>query len=294
MELVQYDIVLKDLSEKTRIPIIPLGDIQYAGPKGPTTNDLLKSTIQYGADHDAWYVGMGDYIDFMSPSNRQRYANAGLYDTTTDTVDEKALELMEGVYSKFLHKTKNRWFGLLEGHHFHALKTGYTTDQKLCELLNARFLGTSAYVGIHFWHNKKKMGTLNLWAHHGCGGGSSPNSPTAKLANSVYPDWEADIYLIGHMTKKPTTPVNRVYPVWGDTPKLRHRARYLVGTGGFAKGYVEGSKQGNVPRGSYVEAGMMRPAVLGAPVIWVTPRILDRTIDGVRHEYFDPKITVEV
>jgi hypothetical protein len=294
MELVQYDIKLTKLSDKQRVCIIPLGDIQYAGPQGPTTKDLLKSTIQYGQDHDAYYIGMGDYIDFMSPSNRHKYLSAGLYDTTTDTIDEMAMGLMEGVYEKFLKPTKNRWFGMLEGHHFHALKTGYTTDQRLCELLNARFLGTTAYIGIHFWLNDKKLGTVNIWATHGCGGGSSPNAPASKLGNTVYPDWEADVYLIGHMTKKPVTPVNRVYPTWGAVPKLRHRARYLVGTGGFAKGYVEGSKQGNVPRGSYVEAGMMRPAVLGAPVVWITPRILDAKIDGVRHEYFDPKITVEV
>jgi hypothetical protein len=102
------------------------------------------------------------------------------------------------------------------------------------------------------------------------------------------PYWDADIFLMGHMTKMSLAPVNRISPRWAGRqgPELIHRKIVLVGTGGFAKGYVPGARQGQVARGGYVEQWLLSPAALGSPVIKAVWQHQDRT--------YAPTITVEV
>ena len=80
---------------------------------------------------DAWFLGMGDYIDFLSPSGRQKIAAAGHYEAALKSIDDRALDLMHEVYAMFLKPTKGRWLGMLEGHHFAQLRDGTTTDMRL-------------------------------------------------------------------------------------------------------------------------------------------------------------------
>lgn len=288
MEIVTYNVPLQRGKPLT---IVPIGDIQWAGKKGPTSLSLLKETIDKGLAADAWYIGMGDYIDFLSPSNRQRLAGANLYDTAMDVVDNTAMRLVEEIYEEALKPTRGRWLGMLEGHHFSQLKSGTTTDQKLCEMLDAKFLGSTAFVRLNFIKGGGGKGRsggypLVIWAAHGSGGSGKIAGPLSKLEN-ILPYWDADIFLAGHHTKQVVGAINRIYPYFhasGD--KLVHRKLMLVGTGGFAKGYMEGSKEGQVPRGGYVEQGLMNPAALGAPIVRIVPRM-----EG---EVWAPEITAEI
>ncbi len=268
MELVSYEVPWKPIT------LAPLGDIQWAGRKAEIAWEPLKRHIDKALARDAWFIGMGDYIDFMSPSNRQRLASANLYDTALNTVDDKALELVHTLYEALLKPTTGRWLGLLEGHHFSQLSTGSTTDQKLCELLKARFLGTAALVEIVFVYSGRPTGharTFVVWAHHGFGGGRSAHAPILKLETlSAY--WDADLFLMGHMTKRGYAPINRVRGHFrAKPPRLEHREIHLVGTGGWLKGYAEHRRQGKVPRGNYVEVSGMNPVALGAPLIRIEP-----------------------
>ena len=294
MELVSYIIPTKLGETHT---ILPLGDIQYTGKNGSTAFRLLQEAIEYGQRHKAWYLGQGDYIDYASPSNRQRLEAAALYDTAKQVHDDTAIRLVDELYKDYLQPTTGRWLGMLEGHHWAKLESGGTSDQYLCGLTKTRFLGTCAYVGLTFVDRdnpNKRYGRVNIWTHHGTGSGPSAAAPVAKIENSVYAEWEADIYIIGHMTKIAAAPKNRVYPIWEGTAHLSHRKKLLVGSGGFSKAYEENSKQGTVPRGGYVEQGMMKPAVLGCPIIRITP-FLERTYIGKKEwQKWLPKLTAEV
>src|SRR5689334_21723076 len=114
MELLTFKLD-RPISDHRPIFVAPIGDIQWSGERGPTSKDILKRHIDRCLKLDAWYIGLGDYIDFMSPSNRQRFKEAGLYDTAQDVVDDKALELTYELYEKFLRPTKGRWLGMLHG-----------------------------------------------------------------------------------------------------------------------------------------------------------------------------------
>lgn len=295
MELLSFNIPRKQ-ADRDPVVIAPLGDIQWAGTRGPTAKDLLRAHIDRCMELGAWFIGLGDYIDFASPSNRARLRSAALYDTAEDVIDDKALDLTLELYHEFLKPTKGRWLGMLHGHHYSLLRTGDTTDMRLCQMLDTQFLGTSAYVRLQFIIGNTTRASVTLWAHHGCGGGQKAGGPLGKIEDmaSVFPS--ADVYIMGHTTKSPVAPIERVMARWKGNggPALIHKRVYLVNSGGFARGWAHKSKQGNVPMGGYVEQGMMRPATLGAPIVRIVPNLDSMGRGKTKGATWDPKISVEV
>ncbi len=268
MEMPQFRFDIKDLPNGV-FTLIPLGDIQYDGSEESSSLKLLRETIARGTEAGAYYIGMGDYTDFLSPSNREKLKNSGLYDTAHDVIERTGDKLIEEV-AEILAPTRGRWLGLLEGHHFQEFAAGDTSDMRLARLLGTVHLGTSAYINLTFHRGNGAVDCV-IWAQHGIGNGVSPAAPVTKLDN-VMKAFEADIYLLGHMTKLAHTPTNRIYPSWrGKKPKLHHQTKHLVGCGGFSRGIQVGRRSGQVPRGTYVEQGMMRPTALGAPTIRIRP-----------------------
>ncbi len=260
--------------------IIPVGDIQWAGMDHYSVAvGALRAHIDQGRVYEARgetvrYLGMGDYIDFLSPSNRTRLDAAGLYDNALDILDKTALYLNDELVRGALTPTIGKWAGLIEGHHFKNLVTGATSDQMLCARLRAKFLGTCALLKFVFTIGNHKL-PFYLWAHHGVGNGQTGYYPLMRL-EKVSAEWEGvHVFAMGHTCKQAIELKNKIDHQW---PKgkftLRHRKVYLVGTGGFSRSYVEGSRQGKVPRGHYSEKGMMAPVALGAPIIHVTPKMV--------------------
>src|SRR5688572_14554853 len=111
---------------------------------------MLKRAIEWGVEKGAWFIGMGDYVDAFSPSNRQRIRSAALYDTAQSMIDQKAESLVTELYEEALKPSKGRWLGLLEGHHYHQFSAGMTTDMLLADMLGTKHLGTAAYVRMVF------------------------------------------------------------------------------------------------------------------------------------------------
>lgn len=258
--------------------IVPLGDLQYGSEA--CDFDRFKRHVEWAvALPNAYFLGMGDYVDFGSPSNRASLRalieKGELYDTAQDLVDNAAQAHLEELL-EVLEPTKGRWLGLLEGHHFWTFADGTTSDTRLCQALGAPFLGTCALVQVRFRQAKpthKQAPSFVIWCHHGRGSGQMQGSPLNKL-EQVTKAFDADVYLIGHHHKKASAKMQRLAGIWGPTGKgrLLHKNVIIAGTGGFLKGYMQGSKRGSVARGGYVEQGMMVPVALGGVVIWARPK----------------------
>lgn len=286
MELVSHSIPAKVGQE---ILVMPIGDIQWSGRDPEVAMGMLRRHIQWGVDHGAWFLGMGDYIDFMSPSNRARYEAAGLYDTTRKSVDDKAASLTEDLFLRALKPSRGRWLGLLEGHHYHTYRNGITSDQDLAERLDAPFLGSCAFVRLMLQLSKTQRGSVTIWCHHGVGGGVTLGAPLNKLER-LLTSWEADIYLIGHHHKKVAGPIDRIEPAWQGNRNhagVVHRTKIIACTGSFLKGYatedgapskVKRTAKGlegvpaDVRRGGYVEQNMLNPVALGGVLVKIKPR----------------------
>jgi hypothetical protein len=254
VEVTRHEFVLKPHQE---LIIAPIGDIQWAGDKDAIAYQHLVRHLKRCRKLKAWYLGMGDYTDFASPSNRQTLRNGKLYDTAREVIQNQAKTLTIQLYEDFLIQTEGRWIGMLSGHHFYPVD-GWSTDQLLASLLQAPYLGTCALVeldiqvyGVHR--------SLWIWCHHGNGNGGAA-APIRKL-ESLSSYWEADIMVIGHMTKLAAAPINRIRGEWGrDGPDLSEKRITLVGNGGWSKGYQLGQQH-------YPEVGMYRPVSLGGALI---------------------------
>lgn len=246
--------------------LIPIGDTHTGAPG--FVEKRLERTIEWGVQHDALFIGLGDYIDFMSGGNRQRAVSAGFHDSAALVMDEGALALTERFYD-IVKPSKGRWVGLLQGHHYWVLSSGGTSDMKLCEWLAAPFLGTCAMVHFYFQDEQRASRTCRVWAHHGTGGGVTQGAILNKLERIMAWVPDADVLMMGHQHRMASAVVDRLHTTASIHPRLIDRPTALVATGSYMTGYTQGSTFGGRPQGSYVEKGIMTPAALGSPIIYM-------------------------
>lgn len=261
-----------------------IGDIQWNGDLKGVAMEHLKTTITRALEaeqrgHTVRFIGMGDYTDFASPTNRAKILAADLHETTQSRIEQSAVDLVHELYDLALRPTKGKWLGLCEGHHLFELKSGETTDMRLCKLLDAPFVGTTGLVNLTFQPTKsEKRIPATIWFAHGVGNGQTGYYPLLRLEKKAA-EWEqVDVFAMGHTTKMATEFQNKVYPRWR-SKDLAHRKVILLGSGGYSKTYVVGATQGRIPRGGYAERGMMNASIIGSPVVHFIPRRIGKADD---------------
>lgn len=280
------------------VQVMPIGDVQL-GSSGVDVARLRRQFEWARGQEEAgappvWFIGMGDYIDLLSPSNRSAWRSVRLYDAAQEAMQRQAEELVEQ-FLELAAGTAGRWLGILHGHHYFQFEDGTTSDTRIAQRLRAPYLGSCAFVRLKFratTPSGKRGRSLNctLWAHHGTGSGIMPHAPLNKLYH-VMNSFEADVYLIGHQTKKPVVKMPRIYMTDRPPYRLKAHTKVLCGTGGFTRGYEQGSVDlSGLPAGSYVEKGMMSPVALGSPLLKIRP-VFGGSKDG-RFDRLD--INVEV
>ena len=252
--------------------IAPLGDIQYNGDEEDIAGRSLREHIERAVDlGDVYFLGMGDYIDMASPTSRQKIQGSGAYDNTMKAIEDRAKDLTQEVFDKFLKPTKDRWIGLLSGHHFWPYRDGTNSDQDLCAKLGARYLGEGKAIIEFVIPTSRNNRTLRLYAMHGAGSGEE-SSLLLKL-KKMAGDWEGiHAFMMGHMSKLATAPIPKLEAVFatkrdgtGYTARIVERRVPLIGTGAWSLAYPMG-------RTTYVErSATMRPVSLGAPLVEVIP-----------------------
>lgn len=264
MQMISFD------TEASEALIMPVGDIQWTGGDEDVALEMLKKHITWGVEHGAYFIGMGDYIDTFSPSNRARLGGAALYDSALKALDADAKARVDELYRAALAPSRGRWLGLLEGHHYHEFRDRTTSDQLLASMLDAPFLGTNAYVKLGLVTGGTSRGSAMIWAHHGTGSGSTAGAALNRLER-VTKSFDADIFLMGHQHTKDAKPIDYIRPVYPQSgrPHLVHATKMLVVTGSFLKGYIVDRMDGPVERGGYVEQKMLNPVALGGVLVKV-------------------------
>jgi hypothetical protein len=212
---------------------------------------------------DAYFLGMGDYDDLASFSERRALMEATLHDETRLTLDEIYTSRVKQMVQE-LKFMEGRIIGLLEGNHYGVLQSGMTTTQMMCDKLHCKYLGVSSFIRLSFGYADKRY-AIDVWAHHGKGAsrlvGGSLNT-VQQMADVA----DAQIYLMGHDHKKSTALKTRlVLTHGGSAVTLSHRKILLARTGSFLKGYVE-----NCP--SYVANAGLPPTDMGVVKIELTPK----------------------
>lgn len=257
--------------------LIPFGDVHRSSPMCDV--DRWRGTLEWGKKKPRCYwLGMGDYDDLASASERFILNDRRLHDTTTKTLNALYLKHTER-FAKEIAFMKGRLIGLHEGNHYSVFENNTTTTQKLAELMGCRYLGVSSFIRLRFSNPKTNdVICTDIWVHHGKSGGRTVGSslnPVERMASTA----EADIYLMGHDHRKSVGMKSRLRLIRREGGiKLVHRKIVLARTGSFLKGYEEGVA-------SYVVDGAYDPCDLGVIKIEMTPKREVR--DGFDHRWID-------
>lgn len=216
------------------------------------------------------YLGLGDYDDLASGSERDALIHAKLHDTTIETIDD----MMEKRVSEFCEEIsfmKDKTIGLIEGNHYYKFKSGETSTNRMCQHLNAKYLGGVSIIRLVFIIKDGKKCAVDIYAHHTAGsrGGSGRKvgSSINKLEDMA-DVWNVDIVLAGHDHK-----MNIGFPVrmYLDQRMLvKQKEIFLIRTGSFQKGWVP-------DKAGYVPTFNGKPNFLGCPIIKLIPSRITRS-----------------
>ena len=280
-----FDAYVHVIKVKEGVPItlIPFGDIHRSSPN--CAEDIWMEFLETAkATKNAYFLGMGDYDDVISATERDILQHPGLHDSTKMSLEDWYVHYTQRLFEeiKFM---KGRVIGLIEGNHYANLQSGVTTTQLLCMKLNCRYFGCSAFVRLILELDPHHRMKLDLCIHHGKGAGSTTGASmntVEKLQNNA----EADIYLMGHDHRKSIAMQSRM--MLSETRKydaieVKQRKIVSARTGSFLKGYVPGKP-------SYVAQKALRPADLGVIKIELVPR--RKHVDKIDKRYIDLHVSL--
>ena len=208
----------------------------------------------------SYFLGIGDYVDGISPSNRALIMAAKekgqLYDTVLDDLKYMAT-LRKEEFLAYVEHTAGRWLALLQGHHFFKFGeerdgTPITTDTEIAEALDTLWVPGDLIVEVTYGDGIKRR--IHAW--HGNGGAATAAGVYNKMRKKEWAN--ADVYVMGHTHTKFAIPgaprVDVIDPK--SAAGWRQRETWFLNTGSYLRGYMRG-------RQTYVEAAGYPPSHLG-------------------------------
>jgi hypothetical protein len=235
--------------------IIFFGDVHWDSPDFARTKwdkflayarDLVRKAGRGG--EPVYFFGMGDYLDSTSTSERECLGamSPKMHETFRNDIQALQLAKIEKLADE-LSFMRGRIIGMLNGNHFFEFQSGINGDQKLCELLAAKYLGVCSLVRLYF-DNCGRECSRDIFAHHGAGAarlvGGSLNR-VQQMAEGV----EADIMAMGHDHKRAASPAQpRLFLVntKRNGLKVEQRQPVLLRTGSFLTSFTPGTVNYNV------------------------------------------------
>lgn len=172
------DIKLKKNGEEVRI--IPFSDVHW-GAKNCAAGKFIEHMKRAGDHPNAWFIGGGDYLDFSKAGDRAIMRNCA--ESTANFMDEIAEQKMREFYDAVAPIIKGRCIGLIEGnHHWDFSVTRETCTQRLCQMLETKYLECMSVVTLRFDYCGCKTSYPVFIAHRtGGGGGYTAGAPFNQL-----------------------------------------------------------------------------------------------------------------
>lgn len=245
--------------------LILFGDIHRDSPNH--AKDAWQNFLRYGKSlKHAYFLGLGDYLDSTSTSERDCLGKLDSQWHETLANDLQALQLAKiELLAKEMGFMRDRLLGLMNGNHYFNFQDGTNSDQKLCTALGAVYLGVSCFLRLTM-DEYGRTSTLDIWAHHGLGAGRLLGGSINRV-DQMREHAEADIYVMGHDHKRMAVPATpRLYLSNHSKAGLRVRQRqqWLVRSGSFLASYRDWETNYNVDAGR-------GPCSLGHVELIITP-----------------------
>jgi hypothetical protein len=272
------------------LEIIPVGDIHFGSAN--CDEKLLSHVIEHIRTNDnAYWVGMGDYGEFISHRDKRFLGKAiSKQFLTCDSISEIAYKQYEHLKGLFM-PIKDKCLGLLKGNHEHKVlvNDGLNVTHMMANALGAPYLGDLALITLRCEYYsdgiKERSCFFNMYASHGWQAGRDPGGKINTLRKIFISYPNVDIILTGHSHDLVAMPFKaNIVSAGRSELVVVPVVRWGVLTGSF----LHGAKQGTE---NYAESFGYAPLPNGvAKVImsFKTSRVhSDRRTKNIKVEYFD-------
>lgn len=222
MEIIKKDIFKK---EGEILNIYTIGDI-HEGNVNHAEEELKEAVKIIKNDPNGCWIGMGDYIEAITPSDLKRFDPTSI-DEKYKISDLKDLpyKQMEFVYEN-LKPIQDKCLCLLTGNHEEAFSKHNSNNvfKHFAEMFTTSYfeigkqpprLGYTGFIKLRFLTNTKafknkrcgdlgeldnlQLGSLVIYCNHGDGGGGSREGYGINKVHDITRGIEADINLMGHI-----------------------------------------------------------------------------------------------
>lgn len=246
------------------IELTPFGDVHWETDlcsRDHWREFIFKEKEKISKGVKTLYIGMGDYQDFLSDSERFALVSSKWHETSKKEV-VKNNRLKVDAMLEDLSFMKGRLIGMHEGNHYFDFPEGMTSTQYMCKQLECKYLGGTAFHRISFDSDARDNLSVDIFsAHHGTGGRLLGSSITSlqRMAEVA----TADIYIQAHNHQR--SGLVTAKPMFlNKNCILKARKMVLCNSGSFLKAYVDGEE-------SYAVKRWMRPTDLGTITILIKP-----------------------
>lgn len=246
--------------------LVPFGDVHRNSPgfSWDAWEKFLKRGRELARKDNVLFLGMGDYEDSFSTSERMVLYGSGLHESTTKNIEKQARQDIEKL-AKEISFMKGKLIGLMGGNHFPVLKGGITGDQYLASLLDTDYLGACCALRVSMSVHGGCRIAFDVFAHHGKGGGTTAGG-RMNAVEKLEKVCDADIFLMGDNHARGVMPTGERLRLCdrGGVLTVKAKPTWIGRTGSFLRAYVEDEP-------SYVVDAALPPANLGHIEFHITP-----------------------
>lgn len=277
-------VCIPNVSNGKTFTLIPFGDVHR--DSNAFADAEWKAFLERGRNlQNGLFLGMGDYFDSYSFSERVIIADHKVHDSTKRNMENESKNRVREL-AKELSFMRGKCIGILSGNHYVSYSDGTTCDMILAQALNAPFMGECAAFRLRLEESRgtvpwrARYATVDIFAHHGRGGGRTTGG-RMQAVDELQKICEADIFLMGDNHARGALPVGDKLRIISPCGKLyiRTRRAWIGRTGSFLKGYEPGTS-------SYVAHRALPPASLG----WIE---FDLTMVRIRNEG-DNRLAIDI
>lgn len=244
----------------SEIRIYAIGD-EHGGTKHHIDHELARTIKKVKDDPNAYFIGMGDKCEFITPSDK-RWDGGSISDWVHP--DNIGVD-QSNWYCDLFTPIASKCIGLLEGNHEDSIKRQSHIDvhSNICKALGVDDLSYACFIKFNFRRkSSKESHSLTGYFTHGAGGAITPGAKLQRLAR-LMDGFDADIVAQGHMHD--LLVYSKPYLTLDANNRVKHRVCVGALTGCYFGTYTQ-----DVPS-SYGERKNYPAVMIGSPVFIYNP-----------------------
>lgn len=255
---------IKVTDAKKPIRFVFVGDVHLGNAN--CDESLLRDTVErIENDATAYWFDLGDRCDYINIHDPRFEA-----DSLPEWISIKDLgdlaKVQSQMYVGYFGSIADKCLATVQGNHDYAIqrhseRNVYQQINNVLEIPESSRLGTSGVVRVQFEMYNKVEWSLDIFLHHGVGGGRKTGGNAIRLEEMSL-IVNAQVYAMGHTHKKFSIVKERL--TLNNKNDLIFEPLYMLSTGSFMRGIGKS--------GGYAERALLYPQSVGPVELWVWPR----------------------